>query len=407
MSGISDSLVYNPKPRAAMASKVRVSQPPLNGSEFHPGDTIQIAVPCGTKGQFLNTRQSYLKFKVKSGGTSADTLAPDYSASAFFRQLEVTYGSSVLEYVTEYNVLYHTLLDASGSPTSLSHSAAILEGTASGRVGEDIAGGTTRTFCIPLVSGVLGTLQGKYLPIGDMVRNHLKLQLTLANQNDAYVNAAARTWSIEDVEFVMEVVQLNVEAANAISSMNSGGYRIAMHTFSCHSSSVEQGAKNAHILISGNYRSLKTLFSVFRKQSNSGDRSKKSITDRYNPFSDAGRWYYDVGGYHMPQRPVDSDAEAFAELMKSLHAFGSAENVGLINNSTWTATEGSYIVAQDLESQSHKSSLSEAGVDVSSANVHLVCEFSTTLPDALRVDTFSHQDAVLYIDPTGQAQTLF
>ena len=409
--GISEALVYNPKPKAATGSKVRISQVPLNGQTFNPGDTIQISVPCGTKGQYLNTQMSYLKMRIYNGTAgAANTMTPDYSASSFIRLLEVTYGSNVLEYISEYNVLYHTLFDSQGSPTQALFSGNILEAMHPNfnRAGVDIDGDEGyRTVCIPLLSGVLGTLQNRYVPVGDMVRNMLRLQLTLANQNDPHVSPAARDWFVKDCELVCEMVVLNSETARAISAANSGGYRIPMQTYSAHSSSLEVGTGNCNILMSGNYRSLKTLLTVFRKQSNAVDVTKKYITERFNPFGSTGRWQFNVGGIMIPQKPVDSPEEAYAELMKAFHAYGSLDNHGLFTWSDFQAAEGTFIAAQDMETQSHKSMLSEGGVDVSSATIHFVGQFAAPLTDALRCDQFAHYDAVLFVDNTGMASTLF
>eukprot|EP00873_Tetraselmis_striata_P006173 jgi/Tetstr1/426437/TSEL_016738.t1 len=185
--GISDALVYAGKPRAVSAMKYRSNIPPLNGRTFGPGDTVQLAVPCGNKGEFLNTRQSYLKFKLTNRDTTAaNTLVLDYSAHSLIRLLEVVYGSSVLEYIDQYGALSAMLLDAQGDSAQMAYAGSVTEGmsNASIRTGATIAGSSSITVCLPLTSGVLGSMQQKYLPIGDMVRNHLRLNLTLAGKED-------------------------------------------------------------------------------------------------------------------------------------------------------------------------------------------------------------------------------
>eukprot|EP00873_Tetraselmis_striata_P017508 jgi/Tetstr1/437772/TSEL_026426.t1 len=231
MSGLSDAFVFSAKPRAVTAMKYRHNLPPINGRTFSPGDTIQLSIPCGNKGEFLNTKQSYLKFSLKNTeATTTDTLTLDYSASAVICLLEVN-----------------------------------------------------------------------------------------------------------DVELCCEIVKLDGSVASAISQANASGYRIPMTTFSNHASSVESGSTLINTLISGNYRSLKTLFTIFRLQENMGDGTKKT----------------------------------------------------------------------DLETQSHKSAVSESGVDVSTSTIYLKAQFAVALAKALRIDTFTHQDAILFIDPSGMAQTVF
>ena len=61
---VSDALVYSPKPSAVSGSKYRQNIPRYNKSSFGPGETVLLNIPCGRRGQYLNHRMSYLKFKV-------------------------------------------------------------------------------------------------------------------------------------------------------------------------------------------------------------------------------------------------------------------------------------------------------------------------------------------------------
>jgi hypothetical protein len=63
---LSDSLVYAHKPSAVYRHKYRQNLPTYNKAEFYPGDTMMLNIPCGRKGQFLNQRMSYIKFKLNN-----------------------------------------------------------------------------------------------------------------------------------------------------------------------------------------------------------------------------------------------------------------------------------------------------------------------------------------------------
>eukprot|EP00873_Tetraselmis_striata_P009639 jgi/Tetstr1/429903/TSEL_019768.t1 len=314
----------------------------------------------------------------------------DFTASAVIRLLECVYGSSVLEYIDQYGLLRNILSDAQSTSTNENFGSTVVEGLSEDaiRTGAEIGSGTTVTFCIPLLSGVVGTLQHKYLPVGDMSRDRLRLNLTLANVNDAQTSTAACPWKVYDPEMVTEVIKLNSEVAIAISQANSAGYRIPMTTFQNHSSSVEKDASSVNTLISTSARSLKTLLTVFRPQANIGDGTKNTLSARANLFGDVGRWSYDCGGILYPQRPVDSDAEAYMELQKAFHALGALDH-GVIDKTTWTAAAGTYIVAQDLELQHGKSSVSENGIDMSTSLIYLRAQFASGLGAAQRIDTFT------------------
>ena len=68
---LSDSLIYQPKPSAVSSSEARWNQPSYNKSTFNPDDVVMINIPTGRCGSFLNTRMSYLKFRVTNYGTDA------------------------------------------------------------------------------------------------------------------------------------------------------------------------------------------------------------------------------------------------------------------------------------------------------------------------------------------------
>ena len=87
---------------------------------------------------------------------------------------------------------------------------------------------STKThFCIPLVSGVLGTLSTKMLPLGYMAASGLTLELTLAELGEAIIcSDATSSWSIADVEFVAEVVTIDPAVDRAMRDMNPQGVYI-------------------------------------------------------------------------------------------------------------------------------------------------------------------------------------
>eukprot|EP00873_Tetraselmis_striata_P046097 jgi/Tetstr1/466361/TSEL_010891.t1 len=211
---------------------------------------------------------------------------------------------------------------------------------------------------------------------------------------------------VYDPEMVTEVIKLYSEVAMVISQANRAGYRIPMTGFQNHSSSVEKDASSVNTVVSTSARSLKTLLTVFRPHAIIGDGTKNNLSPRANPFGNVGRWSYACDGILYPQRPVDSYAEAYMELQKAFHALGALDH-GVIAEKTWIAAEGTYIVAHDLELLHRKSSVSENGIDMSTSLIYLRAQFSTGLGAAQRIDAFTHIDAVLFIDPTGMAQTVF
>ena len=95
---LSDSLVYAPKPSAVSSSKARWNHSSYNKSTYNTGEVVMINIPSGRRGSFLNTRMSYLKFKVTNLGTdAAHTIAADYNIASIFSRLELYHGSNLRE----------------------------------------------------------------------------------------------------------------------------------------------------------------------------------------------------------------------------------------------------------------------------------------------------------------------
>jgi hypothetical protein len=90
-----------------------------------------------------------------------------------------------------------------------------------------------------------------------------------------------------------------------------------------------------------------------------------------------------------------------------MHGFGAHSSTFLFNRAAWTAaSNGTYLVAQDLESMSHKSTVSEAGINTLSVNTQLVGQFSAALAAPLNVQTYAHFDALLIV-ANGRASVIF
>ena len=333
----------------------------------------------------------------------------DYSVSGFIRQMSIRLGSSVLETISDYNVLQTMLWDSQGSRDVQFHSGNLLEGMhdTQDRTGLAI-NSSEQFFAIPLISGVLGTLTSKMLPLG-MMNNILVIELTFADNETAAAITDTNTWVVSDVEYEAVIVQLGAEVDAEIRRLNSSGVRIGSQTFMSHANVVPANSTATNLLISSNASSDKTLFTTFRKQLDVRKKESKSLTWRVNPFGDTGSWNYSVPGLRIPAKPVITNVEAYAELQKALHAFSSIDSNGLHTKAFWSlAAGGSYIAAHDLERFSHKSDTAESGIDLSSGPVYFEGAFGATRDDALYVNTFVHADFVLFIDAaTGQAQSLY
>ena len=408
---VSESLVYEPRPSAVSGAKLRQNIPCYNLSTATPGRVIMFNIPCGRRGQFLSPRASYFKFRVTStvaAAASPGTQTPlDYSAHSFISRLELYHGSNLLEQISEYHVLAHLLKDIqTGADNQLTVGNA-LEGIASARVGEGLQGAISgagaaaavpRVFTIQLLSGLIGGLQEKYLPVGEMVGD-LRLELTLAPAGEAVIGTNP-SWSIDQMELMLEYVELSDTATAMVAQQNAGGIFLSYDSFANYSSTIANGQTTMNVLIPARYSVLKTLFTSIRNDTFKLASGSKSVTGRANLFiGDNAEWYFSIGGKNIPATPVKSDTEAFAEVMKAQHALGSVDAPSVLTQATWRATthDGSYIIATDLEYLHGKSSRASNGVNTLAVNTHLIGRFAAATGSTHTVDTFAHYEGVLMI----------
>ncbi len=410
MATVSDSLVYAPRPSAVQGTKMRQNLPPYNVSTALPGQVVMFNIPCGRRGQFLSTRQSYLKFQVNNlGAVAGDTIQFDYTVNSLISRLEIYHGSNLLESIHEYGLLSHIWHDLQQSSDEQFNSGSLLEGSSmsSARTGAVLDGGTSRVFTVQLFSGILGCLMDKYLPVGEL-QGDLRLEITLANAPDGVITAATDPlWSLSEMELMLEYIELNSEAARMISQQNSNGYFISFDSFHNYASTLESGATNMNVLIPARYSALKTLFTVTRKQSHIASKTAKTITGRENMFGETGQWYYSIGGKPTPATPVKKNGESYAELLKSIHQLGCIGAPTMIDYTSWTQTsDGTYIISTDLEYLHGKSKLASNGVNTLSANTHLIGNLAGSLASPVRLDTFAHHESILIIQ-NGLAMVQF
>ncbi len=96
--------------------------------------------------------------------------------------------------------------------------------------------------------------------------------------------AIAVPWDISDVDLVCEYAMLIDTVARVLKSMKPYGIRIAFMSFSLQSNSMHVGVSSVNMLLSGNFRSVKTLLTTFRLDANKNAAAAKYVTARTNPI---------------------------------------------------------------------------------------------------------------------------
>ena len=160
--GITSDCFYNMKPSAVRSKSMRCSVLPTNKSTFLPGDVCVSYIPCGRKNTFLDCSQTYARITVSNNDT-INTIGLDCTASSFINRIDVFHSSNLLETISAYNVLFQYLVDFSTTGSFLDGSVSWgnVSGTRAGLVIPHAVSATLAkqaTFCVPIVSGVFGTL---------------------------------------------------------------------------------------------------------------------------------------------------------------------------------------------------------------------------------------------------------
>jgi hypothetical protein len=202
----------------------------------------------------------------------------------------------------------------------------------------------------------------------------MTLELTLGDHEN--IHDVNRPWAVKDVKYVAEMIHLDPMVDREVLAVNIGGI-VPFSTCSQHRWIASNGSRSMSMAFSSPYKSLKTLIAVFRKDE-TRYAPKLYVTKRTNPIGDIGRYWFAINGVLTPAKPVENNSEAWAEVMKIFHAYGSNDHLGVLTTTEWTDGEGKYLIGCDLLSQSHQSMFAQNGVDVSTSISH------RTVPDNTR-----------------------
>ena len=424
MSAVTERLAYVEKPSAVDSKAYTHSALPVNGTTFQPGSIVRIDIPTSGRGTYLDSQNSYLKFKITNtstttGGAGA-TITVDSHASSFINRCLVSYSGYTLEDISEYGQLHSILFDNNISFDERKTIHAISAGCAEAdsRAGADIATGASLEVFFPLISSIVGLNADKYIPLGKLTASDsLRLELTLESAGIAVKTANSTdtgTFTISDVEYVASMVALSDEAENMVSRATGGTYRVHGDSYRAYNANLQSGVSLSAINIPVKVSSLKTLFVSHRKQSNATGKDTFSITNR--DLSNLQEYYFTIGSNRLPQKPVKIDtncSEALMELMKSTHQLGHKRAVASFVLADWkrsdaTASQhGAFVIGMDMESFSGKSDTMNQGVSTISQPLFFNGTYSST-PAAMVVTAFAHYDQVLEIDvSTGIARVMF
>ena len=447
---LTSDLFYNLKPSTARCRSYQAAIPSSNKSTFAPGDTIVTYVGA-RRNCFLDCANSYIKFTIRNtDATAANNLTIDGTAASFINSLNVYHGSNLLESVQQYDVLFSYLADFQlDMAKKLGLSAAF--GCTPQRTGLSLAGGGTNqmTFCLPILSGVVGVMNDKYLPLS--LADDIRLEWALNPTYNSCVTNAAGTladWSMINFELQLNIVELSDDAMRMVSAVTPFTQPVYMHGSSWrHYSSVVPGssAGQQSFLVPARFASLKGLVVCPRRSTEMGNtiagKSSYSVSSRINP--NIASYWWRLGSILVPQRPVTLSnsnttggyAQGFMEILRSFHSLGNFAITSAVASNTTdgedpagfnvaeTAETGTtviqalaalnsyknaFAIAQELESISNRGDSLLAGVNTMNQQIFFEYTSNVAIGTAsYTLDFYANYDHILCLDENGLLSVKF
>ena len=461
------------KPSAPRSRAYRVSIAPNNKQVFGPTDCIYIDIPTSRPNTWYDPAQSYLKFSVQCSATAAcnaiDGIYVDNTAYSFFSRLDIYNGSNLLETIGQYGALCNTILDATltesdkaglscmigSNPLTTIYNPANAAlgaygtvnacqsmGDRSGlmlkavAVANGIGTAIPQTFCLPMMSGIIGVNASKMIPVGSL-RAPISLQIYTAANDDAIfygLVGVGALWQIVNVEFVATYVEVlddnfgqhfdpSIPQYISTKSWRESAFTIPANT---------AGENTA--LLAFRMASITNILGRFRNCTSNvqGVTATAAYRTSSSVNPSMSYYYFKVGSQIYPNKPVycfntgltGNGAEAFAELMKSFHSLdtvhgNSALTYSQYNVSTnaignWTGpfipslkAQGAYdtannafCIGQEFESFCHKSDTILSGLSTLNTNLFFtygVAAGQTTGAVGVTAEFYAQYDLILVL----------
>lgn len=420
--GVSSDNLYNLKATAGASRSYRATISSSNASEFKGGSPAIFYIPSGRKNTFLQQDSGYLKFTVRND--DADPLNcfnVDNMAGCFINRIDIYHASNLIETIQGANLLYSYLFDCQmlssakqGVSTIYGCNKNFLDATVDAispmvaRSRAAIFGNVEPSkrqklsFCIPLLTGLLGMGSESSLPIGELL-DDIRVEITWEENDKAvcYNNASNATWTIIQAELNLTILEMGYESMEIVKSVTPFTKPVYFHMQSWRhyiSALPAQSSGGFSFLVPARFASMTRIVALPRPNSTINNKLAYSLSSRVNPQISQYNWR--IGAFLVPNKPVtiQSNAssgsgygEAFAELLKSFHAFsapqyasgisadgynvadvadptvggGSSATVGLVTayQKTNLSFQNAFAIAQELESYSNRSSVMLSGVN--------------------------------------------
>jgi len=437
--GITSDCLFNLKPSAVSSRSYRASISSSNKSVFSNQDTAICYIPA-RRNCFLDPTQSYVRYTVKNADASYN-INFDHNGASVINRLDVFHGSNLLETIQAYNALYTYLLDF-GLNNATRAGLSAMYGTnptisdiVSGRQGQPISkNGNYLTVCMPILSGTVGCLAEKMLPLN--LADDIRLEFTLESQNIGmvYSNASPNSaWQIINFELELSIVEMSETGMSMIESVTPFSQPVFLHGSSYRhyvSTLASSSTGGFSTLVPARFASLKSLMCLPRRSTEISSASSYSLSSRANP--NFINYWWRIGSLILPQKYVQLQnssttggyAEAFSEIMKSFHALNHAEYAGSLGSICYNVADAAdtsvgdagtvsgvvaintgansykngFAIGQELESFAQRNDTILSGMNTLGSQVFFEANIGSTGPTAsYTLDFYAYYDMILVL----------
>jgi hypothetical protein len=248
----------------------------------------------------------------------------------------------------------------------------------------------TTSFYVPTAIGTtairryqfqlnLGLLQQSKLLPTKWMASQLAIELTLAREEDCIIIAsgygatgASTTvtmgpkYQIQNFNMIPEILEFDASYDNMfLKGLQEGGVPIKFSSWHTYQFS-HPGGLTANILIQERSRSVKSIFTVIRRQASTLANDSGALLANLASTNQLQSYQYRIGGRYFPASPVQVNAgdqydngscEAFVELQKALHTIGDGRLCTNVSALNWAPK---YLVPSGIPASNGATSLAES-----------------------------------------------
>ena len=390
-----------------------------NGNSFKPSGNNQMIFDLGTSG-YLDPATLTLRFKlVVNNATTAQTMfGGGYSV---IQRLETLFGSSVIETINNYNVVYNDFVSLQfnlAQKANLAITYGFLNATTDPTLvnvnGRAIpAADTTIYVAIPLVC-LLSSAE-KLIPLGMM--SNVRIQLTLDSIANIFSGSTITDYTITNAEISYDMIRFGAGVDALVRSMGEKIY-IKSQSMSFTGSSLTSGTSgNVSLIYNQRLSSIKGLLAHFN-----GLDSAKNVNKAFDSCditTDNGSVQFFVNSIPYPTRAIDllnNKAVAMSELRNFVSGFHTVQgsNMSIIPkewaytqaSTTTTTNPAKFFVATNTEKIQDGSNALLSGISTSNSPISLTLSLGTATGQAMNVLLLCLYDVLIEVDTLMKSATI-